>query len=167
MPSFGKILGAVIRNFWPLPSRAFCLSQVLAQLKLRTAASLKAQVSALAPLKPSQLQQTSLHSLRLHNQGERTTYFHRLQYESNLTTPFQENGKKPAILLFHRLLFHVIMLIMHKSWQLPAPWTVLVAEYRLCLWESAISGQSNQPNSKKCSKTSFLAHFCINHADNA
>ena len=36
MPSFGKILGAVIRNFWPLPSRSFCLSQVLAQLKLRT-----------------------------------------------------------------------------------------------------------------------------------
>ena len=33
-----------------------------------TAASLKAQVSTLVPFKPSQLQQTSLHSLWLHNQ---------------------------------------------------------------------------------------------------
>ena len=53
MPSFGKILQREIPDFVLTHGRTHTRhSQVLAQLKLRTAASLKAQVSTLVPLKP-------------------------------------------------------------------------------------------------------------------
>ena len=77
IPSFGKILRREIPELLRTHTRTdgrtdTSLSQAVAQLKLRTAASLKAQVSTLVPFKPSQLQPSSLHtsftSLRLHNQ---------------------------------------------------------------------------------------------------
>ena len=61
IPSFGKILRREIPELLRTDTRTdgrtdTSLSQAVAQLKLRTAASLKAQVSTLVPFKPSHLQ---------------------------------------------------------------------------------------------------------------
>ena len=115
MPSFGKILGAVIRNFWPLPSRAFCLSQVLAQLKLRTAAGLKAQVSALAPCKSPHLQNASLQTFQ---PASLYMYFHNLHcqrysFDHSISRKWQKQH--------FQLYIWKIMLLKHKLLHFSAP----------------------------------------------
>ena len=50
-----------------------------------------------------------------------------------------------------------------KSWYNPAPELLLIISYKSYQSEYAVSDQSNQPNSIKLSKTSFLAPFSINY----
>ena len=60
------------------------------------------------------------------------------------------------------------MQIMHKLGYNPAPELLLVISYQsLYQSEYAVSNESNQPNSMKWSKTSFLALFSLHYANYA